>query len=366
MRSSRRTTRAAPSRFAHDGATQNYVELEGGGKAAFGALVAGRSSTRRTGGTCGIFKPGDVSEVTIRFRPDGAPNGFARRVPETYVRDAADQGAFGRRGARRSPRSARAPDWKLDLAPYRAARAVAADAAHRPRRPRVRLPARRNAGRGAHPAAARRSPATSSSRSRRTCTCPNRSSAASANCAARTTRSPASPASSAGLLYGLGGCILGVLWLARQHWLAVAAGARRGLRRRRTDGGDEPVRGARPRGSTSTPRNRRRRSGCGRSAPRRLVALGGGLAYALVFMAAESLARRAFPHHPQLWRRLVARRRRDARGARAHRSAATCFVPLELALVAAFLLRDEPLARLVAAVRGADRSQHPRRPRCRR
>src|SRR5579862_5154189 len=29
------------ARFAHDGTTQNYVELEGGGKAAFAALVAG-------------------------------------------------------------------------------------------------------------------------------------------------------------------------------------------------------------------------------------------------------------------------------------------------------------------------------------
>src|SRR4030095_1041354 len=28
-------------RFAHDSDTQNYVELEGGGKAAFGALVQG-------------------------------------------------------------------------------------------------------------------------------------------------------------------------------------------------------------------------------------------------------------------------------------------------------------------------------------
>ncbi len=36
-----RPARAAPSRFAHDSATQNYVELEGGGKAAFAALVKG-------------------------------------------------------------------------------------------------------------------------------------------------------------------------------------------------------------------------------------------------------------------------------------------------------------------------------------
>ena len=42
----------------------------------------------------------------------------------------------------------------------------------------------------------------------------DRSSAASGSCAARTTRSPESRALAAGLLYGLGGCILGVLWLA--------------------------------------------------------------------------------------------------------------------------------------------------------
>ena len=45
------------ARFAHDSATQNYVELEGGGKSAFGAAGEGRSSTRRTGGKCGCSSP---------------------------------------------------------------------------------------------------------------------------------------------------------------------------------------------------------------------------------------------------------------------------------------------------------------------
>ena len=76
------------ARFAHDSATQNYVELEGGGKAAFGALVTGDVYAPYWWDVR-LFRPGDVHEVTIRFRPDGTPNGFGRRVPEAYVRDAA-------------------------------------------------------------------------------------------------------------------------------------------------------------------------------------------------------------------------------------------------------------------------------------
>ena len=54
--------RAAPSRFAHDGATQNYVELEGGGRAAFGALVKGDLYAPYWWDVR-IFRPGEVNEV---------------------------------------------------------------------------------------------------------------------------------------------------------------------------------------------------------------------------------------------------------------------------------------------------------------
>ena len=43
------------ARFAHDATTQNYVELEGGGKAAFAALTQG-DRYRRTGGKCGCSR----------------------------------------------------------------------------------------------------------------------------------------------------------------------------------------------------------------------------------------------------------------------------------------------------------------------
>ena len=52
-------------------------------------------------------------------------------------------------------------------------------------------------------------------------------------------------------------------------------------------------------------------------------------------MAAESLARRAFPHHPQLWR-VWSREGGATRAVLGRTVGGYLFVPLELALVAAF------------------------------
>jgi hypothetical protein len=75
--------------FAHDGATQNFVELEAGGKPAF---------TRMLNGTLyspywwevRLFKPGETAEARLRFRPDGTIYGFTRKVPETEPGPALD------------------------------------------------------------------------------------------------------------------------------------------------------------------------------------------------------------------------------------------------------------------------------------
>src|SRR6185369_12588632 len=75
-------------RFSHDGTVQNYIELEGGGKSAFAALVKSDLYAPYWWDVR-IFKPGEVSEVVVRFKPDGRSNGFGRRVPETYVHDEA-------------------------------------------------------------------------------------------------------------------------------------------------------------------------------------------------------------------------------------------------------------------------------------
>ena len=105
----------------------------------------------------------------------------------------------------------------------------------------------------------------------------------------------------AGLLYGLGGCILGVLWLARTHWLAarpaLAAGFVVGALMAAASLSGAPAAWFDFDTAQSATTFWSRQVGAAVA-----VAIGGGLAYALVFMAAESLARRAFPWQPQLWR----------------------------------------------------------------
>ena len=65
------------------------------------------------------------------------------------------------------------------------------------------------------------------------------------------------------------------------------------------------------------------------------VALGGGLGYALVFMTAESLTRRAFPGQPQLWR-LWSKDAGPTYAVLGRTLGGYLFVPIELALVAIF------------------------------
>ena len=102
--SSRRPDARRAALFAHDGATQNFVELEGGGKPAFAALLDGRRSTRRTGGRCGCSSPArsprracassptarrTVSRAACRRPTPGAAldAAAARAIAETSARD---------------------------------------------------------------------------------------------------------------------------------------------------------------------------------------------------------------------------------------------------------------------------------------
>src|SRR5258706_10313432 len=62
------------TRFEHDGDMQNYVELEGGGKAELASLVKGDLYAPYWW-EVRIFKPGEGSEATIRFKPDGTTDG---------------------------------------------------------------------------------------------------------------------------------------------------------------------------------------------------------------------------------------------------------------------------------------------------
>ncbi len=57
--------------FSHDDDAQNYIELDGGGKAAFARLVDGGLYAPYWW-EVRLFTPGAIDEAVLRFRPDGA------------------------------------------------------------------------------------------------------------------------------------------------------------------------------------------------------------------------------------------------------------------------------------------------------
>ena len=298
----------------------------------------------------------------MRFRPDGTRRRIrAPRAGDLRARRR-DEGARCRRRRARSPKSARAPTGRRFRAVH-AARAIAADAADRPRRPQLRLRARaETARRGAHPAAARRR-RRRADRARALRARPrSRSSAASRNCAAPTTRSPASPSivggrcctASAAASSACCGCCARALARGGRRWS-------RARRRRRC----MALALARERAAAwfdfDTAQSTWRRSGRSRSALAVLVARRRRPRATRSCSWRPRACRAArFPQHPQLWRLWS----RDGRAVTPQVLGRTVggylFVPIELALDRRVLLRDQPLARLVAAVRNADRSQHPR------
>ena len=107
----------AAVQFRTDGAAQNYVELEGGGKARFAELVKGTLYSPYAWDVR-LFKVGEIGETTIRFTPTGAPYGFSHRVAETYVRDAATK-APSIEVARRIAETHARDDWGVDFGAWK-------------------------------------------------------------------------------------------------------------------------------------------------------------------------------------------------------------------------------------------------------
>src|SRR5207244_3598957 len=99
--------------FAHDGTAQNFVELEGGGKASFSRLLAGDLYSPFWW-EVRLFRPGETAEAHLRFKPDGTPYGFYRRVPESALGPALDANA-----AREIAETRAREDWNIDFTPYR-------------------------------------------------------------------------------------------------------------------------------------------------------------------------------------------------------------------------------------------------------
>jgi hypothetical protein len=314
--------------FAHDGATQNFVELEAGGKPAF---------TRMLNGTLyspywwevRLFKPGETAEARLRFRPEGAIYGFTRKVPESEPGAALDAAA-ARAIAEKSARA----DWAIDFAPYKLLE-----------QSQVQLPNGRidhsfvyereheQLGDGRYRmrlgvAGDRLVDLThlvyipeAFERRVQEMRFANNAIAEVAGI-------------SAGALYGIGGCVLGVLWLLRRRALlwrpALVAGAIvAGLNALAL------VANA-PQAWFNFDTAQPTWVFWGQQvAVAVLIFVGGGLALGLVFMAAESLSRRAFPRHPQLWR-LWSRPAAPSAEVLGRTAAGYLAVPIELALIAAF------------------------------
>ena len=138
----------------------------------------------------------------------------------------------------------------------------------------------------------------------------------------------------AGALYGVGGCILGTLWLLRRRALlwrpALAAGAVVAGINALALLANAPQSWFGFDTAQSTWVFWGQQVGLAA-----LVLLVGSLLLALVFMAAEGLTRLAFPDHPQLWR-LWSRDAAATPAVLGRTLGGYLFVPVELALIAAF------------------------------
>ncbi len=98
--------------FALDGAVQNFVELEAGGNEAFNKMIDSGLYSPYTW-RVRHFKEGETNETHIRFTPSGQPYGFVQTLPEDEP------------GASLSPDSARviaetaaSNNWRIDLSVY--------------------------------------------------------------------------------------------------------------------------------------------------------------------------------------------------------------------------------------------------------
>lgn len=98
--------------FQVDRDVQNFVELEGGGKEAFAELIRGDLYSPYTW-QVRHFREGETNETLIRFTPAGEPYGFRETIPED------------RPGAGLEPeeaqdiaRRAAQEDWGIDLSVY--------------------------------------------------------------------------------------------------------------------------------------------------------------------------------------------------------------------------------------------------------
>ncbi len=270
--------------FTSDSETQTFVELEGGGKEAYArmlreGLYAGYTWRVRH------FREGQTHETLIRFRPDGQPYGFAEQIEESAPGAALTPDA-ARTIAEKKAREA----WQIDLGPF----ALVEQSQER-----------RPAGRVDHTFTYERpAPTLNEGRYRlRLVVSGDRLTEAThfikipeANLAIGLFSGVAMV-----LLYVIGGIAIGLFWLLRQRWVIARQpmlwGVAVALLQVLASLNDWPLLWMSY--DTAVPR-----ASFIAQQMAILVAsfVGFSMFFGLSFMAAESLTRRAFGQHPQLWR----------------------------------------------------------------
>ena len=287
------------AQFGDDSAAQTFIELEGGGKPALKPLIDNRDEFSLYKWRVRLYAPSVEREVQVAFTPDGRPAGFFSKIPE------AEPGAALTADAARAIATATATrDWKVDFSRYRALTASAEtkpgkrvdhefvyerrlDGAPSIGEGRLRL---RLVVAGDRLTQLQRFIYVPEAFARRyeTIRSVNNNIASAASIAA-------------GLLYGLGGCLIGLIWLMRRQavrwapsakWAGVVAVLIAGA-------GLASISGSWYGYDTAT------------SASTHLITRIGGvvvvgvmtwLLLTVVFATAEGMGRLAFGAHPQLWR----------------------------------------------------------------
>ncbi|MEP7061493.1 MAG: CPBP family intramembrane glutamic endopeptidase [Betaproteobacteria bacterium] len=321
----------AAVQFASDGAAQNYVELEGGGKPAFAALVRGELYSPYWWDVR-LFTIGAIPEVKILFTPQGVPYGFGRVVAEKYVRDDATK-AIGADAARALAETRAHDDWHVDFGAWKfleqseftqtTGRVDHVFTYQRDERlgdARVRM---RLGTAGDELVAVRRYVFIPDAFSRRF---------AEMRSANETIANVASLV--AGLVYGIGGLIVAAMWLARKRMLLpkpafIAGGIVGGLM------GLMLLAATTGAWFTFDTAKSQSTFWAGQVGGAIAVMLGGALGYGLVFMTAEGLSRAAFGWQPQLWK-LWSREGGASLQTAGRTAGGYLFIPIELALVAVF------------------------------
>ena len=98
--------------FSLDSEVQSFVELEAGGKPAYTEMLGGDLYSPYTW-VVRRFAEGEVNETTIRFAPDGRPYGFREKMPEDEPGASLDGEA-----ARALAEAAVADAWDVELGEY--------------------------------------------------------------------------------------------------------------------------------------------------------------------------------------------------------------------------------------------------------